>query len=138
MCREQCEKQRLIWDECVAEIALDDDAKAAFDVQMADLASLAVVGNIYFGQALPESEPWNSFAFPSCDVSANPAEISVPESANAFFFGSWQSPAHVTNYHMNFPMNMSTEDLFPVRTSTWTHTDGVGYDVQCFIPGRTI
>ena len=52
---------------------------AAFDVQMADLASLAIVGNIYLGQALPQSEPWNSFAFPICDVSANPTEISVAE-----------------------------------------------------------
>ena len=30
---------------------------------------------------------------------------------------------------------MSTEAAFPVQSSTWTHTDGSEYEVECFIAG---
>jgi hypothetical protein len=37
-------------ESCVADIARDETAKIQFDAQMAKLAQLATVGNIYFGQ----------------------------------------------------------------------------------------
>jgi hypothetical protein len=144
MCRGQCEKQRAIWNECVAEIAMDSDEKAKFDVQMADLSKMAMGTNVYLGQALPTSEPWNPFTFPDCDMVAakTGAEIAVADAPNHLYFGLWPGSNNPAGYmgvpqrtHINFPEHMSTEAAFPVQSSTWTHTDGVEYEVQCFIPG---
>ena len=70
-----------------------------------------------------------------CDASADPEGRPVAETANAFFFGSWIAPNTNNVFHFNFPRNMSTQRLFPEATSAYLHTDGVEYQVPCFIPG---
>jgi hypothetical protein len=141
MCRGQCEKQRAIWDECIDDISLDSADKNDFDTQMADLTKLAVSANVYLQQGLPTSEPWNPFTFPDCDVAAakTVGDLAIADVANAFFFAMWPGPAEKPamfpqRTHLNFPEHMSTEAAFPVESSTWTHTDGVDYEVQCFVP----
>ncbi len=192
---------RFLWlrckrESCVADIARDDKAKLHFDAQMAELAQLAIVGNIYLGQGtsmihihnvfwmdldkasqlidhlslslwdrfcrhlispmtasltlsrlfhnwhrpsdLPTSEPWSPFTFLPCDASVNPEGRPVAETANAFFFGSWIPPNTNYYYHFNFPRNMSTQWLFPETTSAHLHTDGLEYQVPCFIPGNLL
>ena len=71
------------------------------------------------------------------DVNGGVAEdIPQEEWGSAFLLGRLpHSEISGMRHPFSFPMNMATEQLYPIESSKYVHSDGVAYDVQCFNPG---
>ncbi len=130
----------------VASIAEKPETKALFEEQMRK-ASEAVVyileSSLFSGKewwpTVGPAEVLQQFAFPDCDVSADPKAFEKSETSNAVVFGRFPNldPYDIAQlqFSMLFPRGMATEALFPLESSFYTDPKtGVLYESQCFVP----
>jgi hypothetical protein len=131
---------------CLASIAEDPESRANFDEKMMKAAEgfLSAIQNTM----LPGEDWWptvapeqslQQWAFPDCDVSADPGSIETSETVNAFVFGRTPpyAPYNVTQvqYSLFFPRGMATDALFPTTSSVYTDPDtGILYESPCYTP----
>ena len=84
----------------------------------------------------------SDIAMPSCDISANPDELVPEERISDFLFGRFPNLAPQTpagrQVSAFFPVNMSTDSLYPEESSIWTDQDGVKHVMACFVPNAEV
>jgi hypothetical protein len=128
------------------ELSKDVDAKADLDSQMrigANVLMPGLDGSLFSDDSWwPKSEPGMVFSPVgphSCNISANPNDFIPEEKASDFLFGRYPNLAPQTasavQFSAFFPVNMSTESLYPEESSIWTDRHGIDHTVTCFVPG---
>jgi hypothetical protein len=138
LCREECQKYKTKWDECLDDIEAAGEMKS-FSTQMAGLTSQGALGmKLFFQLDLPPDSSFQHqpFALPKCDVEGGDPSLIMPgEASVAFFNGYLAWPEEEPFRHSLFwPTGTVPGPYFPKEFSQYTSYDGITRDVKCYIP----
>ena len=153
LCKDECERHKTMWDDCVANIQKDSAVKELFNSNMADMAEIMSDLHLVFtGAELPKGADGtrSPFTLIDCDAKAGGVSNEIPAEDVAaswilgripqtdFLFINWYS-YNVHNWGMlgwAFPRFMSSDKLYPEVSSIYTGPDGVSHEVPCSSPAQ--
>ena len=151
LCKSECERHKILWDECYENMQRDSSDKALFQSNMQAMSDLmSDVHKDMTGRELPAGKDGTRSPFSLLDCDAKGGKYAVNEIPDEEVAASWILGRYPQRYFDRgavrltygivgwaFPRFMTSEMLYPEEFSTYTGPDGVSHEVPCTIPSQS-